>query len=141
MGRKWERKNFKDPDHFYELFLEYVQYNETDTLTKRDVVRSGDRAGQLLSIQINQPLTWAGFETYLQLKGVLMFTKDYRANKNNKYDEYADIISACEAQMYHSKYGGAATNLLNANIISRDLGLIDKVEQSITVEQPLFDLG
>ncbi|QGZ15836.1 terminase small subunit [Elizabethkingia phage TCUEAP1] len=133
-------KAFESPAEFYSLFNDYEAYNMQDTLIKREAVKSGEQAGRIIDVEVNQPLTWAGFETYLQKEGTIMFTTDYRTNKENRYSDYADVISACEARIYHSKYGGAATNLLNANIISRDLGLIDKVENKVVMEQPIFNI-
>ena len=40
------------------------------------------------------------------------------------------VITRAEAVMYSQKFAGAAADLLNANIISRELGLADKAEVS-----------
>jgi len=57
------------------------------------------------------------------------------------YEEREDFIpvtTRARQIIYNQKFEGAATNLLNANIIARDLGLADKQSHSHTVEQPLF---
>lgn len=46
--------------------------------------------------------------------------------------DLSPIISRAEAIIYQQKFGGAAADLLNPNIIARDLGLADKKE----VESP-----
>jgi hypothetical protein len=42
--------------------------------------------------------------------------------------DLSDVISRAEAIIYQQKFSGAAADLLNANIIARDLGLADKSE-------------
>lgn len=60
----------------------------------------------------------------------------------NLYEERQDFIpvtTRVRQIIYNQKFEGAASGFLNANIIARDLGLVDKSENKITVEQPLFD--
>ena len=42
------------------------------------------------------------------------------------------VVSEIEAVIRDQKFSGAAADLLNANIIARDLGLKDKSEQALT---------
>src|SRR5699024_4951501 len=41
-------------------------------------------------------------------------------------DDYSNIVKRVEEVIYSQKFAGAAADLLNANIIARDLGLADK---------------
>lgn len=45
-----------------------------------------------------------------------------------KRDGYAEVVRAVDAIIRNQKFTGAAADLLNANIIARDLGLADKSE-------------
>jgi hypothetical protein len=45
-------------------------------------------------------------------------------------DGFAAVTEAIEQCIKEQKFGGAAANLLNANIIARDLGLVDKKDIS-----------
>lgn len=59
----------------------------------------------------------------------------------NLYEEREDFIpvtTRARQIIYNQKFEGAASGFLNANIIARDLGLVDKSESKIQVEQPLF---
>lgn len=44
--------------------------------------------------------------------------------------DLSDVIARAEAIIYQQKFSGAAADLLNANIIARDLGLAEKNEHS-----------
>jgi len=46
-------------------------------------------------------------------------------------DEFLLVMAQIEDIIYRQKFEGAAAGLLNANIIARDLGLIDKGENTI----------
>lgn len=50
--------------------------------------------------------------------------------------DLSDVITRAEAVIFQQKFSGAAADLLNANIIARDLGLSDKqeVEQNTTLD-------
>lgn len=52
---------------------------------------------------------------------------DYR----NK-DDFSEVVEEIENIIYDQKFSGAAADLLNANIIARDLGLADKNEGTLS---------
>jgi hypothetical protein len=52
----------------------------------------------------------------------------YRQNK-----DFSEVITQIEEAIRNQKFVGASADLLNANIIARDLGLKDKTEHSGTV--------
>lgn len=58
--------------------------------------------------------------------------QNYKANK-----DFFDVISRIEQIIKEQKFTGAAADLLNANIISRDLGLIDQINQTGTTVQKI----
>ncbi len=64
------------------------------------------------------------------------FKSQERVNK----DAYVEVIERIERTIYNQKFTGAAADLLNSNIISRELGLVDssKVDATIKKEMPLF---
>ena len=47
-------------------------------------------------------------------------------------DEYLEVTSHIESIMKEQKFTGAAAGLLNANIIARDLGLVEKSKLEVT---------
>jgi hypothetical protein len=57
-------------------------------------------------------------------------------NEWRNQDDYSEVITRAEEVIYSQKFAGAAADLLNANIIARDLGLTDRreVRQSSTVK-------
>ena len=49
--------------------------------------------------------------------------------RKNRAD-FSEVIAWAESVIYRQKFEGASADLLNANIIARDLGLADKKELS-----------
>ena len=47
-------------------------------------------------------------------------------------NDFSSIVARVEEVIYSQKFAGAAADLLNPNIIARDLGLTDKVQQENT---------
>ena len=53
--------------------------------------------------------------------------------------DFSAIVTRVEAVIYSQKFAGAAADLLNANIIARDLGLTDKKDLSLS--EKVIDSG
>jgi hypothetical protein len=50
-------------------------------------------------------------------------------------NDFSDIVTKAEAVIRSQKFAGAAADLLNANIIARDLGLSDKMQnENLNIE-------
>lgn len=66
----------------------------------------------------------------------------FRQFTDNENKGFSTIIERIEKTIYNQKFTGAAAELLNANIISRDLGLVDKkeVDNSVILKQK-FKVG
>lgn len=135
---KWERKAFTGPDQLFELACEYFERVDKSPYLKQDFIKGGDSAGSIVNLENIRPYTWAGLEAYLFEKGYLSTLQDYKANREQKYDQYVEVIRVIEKIMYDRKFSGAAVGAFNANIIARDLGLSEKSSVTVTEEQPLF---
>ena len=53
--------------------------------------------------------------------------------------DFSAIVTRVEDVIYSQKFAGAAADLLNANIIARDLGLTDK--KDLSVSEKVIDSG
>ncbi len=54
---------------------------------------------------------------------------EYRVKKG-----FSDIVAETEEQIRQQKFEGAAADLLNSNIIARDLGLVDRTSMDANVK-------
>lgn len=131
-------KNLKSPKQLWQAAVEYFDWCDNNPFKMQDFIRGGDAAGTIIELDKMRPYTWMGLEMWLRDNMLIAKLDDYRANKDNRYPEFADTLSHIEQIIRDQKFSGAAAGFFNANIISRDLGLTDKTQNTITVEQPLF---
>ena len=63
---------------------------------------------------------------------------DYAKNDNGRYTDYAPIITRITKNCFVHNFKGASVGLFNPNIIAKKLGLVEKTQTDLKVEQPLF---
>jgi hypothetical protein len=56
----------------------------------------------------------------------------------SKGEDFLQIVTCIGQAIADQKYMYAVCGMFNSNIVARDLGLVDKKEQNVIVEQPLF---
>lgn len=118
-------KKIKTPQRLWELACDYFQMTDDNPLKEeKGFAFQGTVTRE--SFAKMRAYTWDGFEDYLCEKEVIANIDDYKANKDNRYSDYANIIRAIGRIIRNQKFQGAAANLLDPNIIARDLGLVDK---------------
>lgn len=115
---------FNSPEEMKERAFEYFEWLEENSLRESKPFSS---QGEVIYGEISKmrPATQHGLCVFLNI-GVSTW-HDYK-----KKPEYSEVTSVIESVMYEQKFSGAATGLLNANIIARDLGLKDGSDIDIT---------
>ena len=82
--------------------------------------------------------TLGGFLLYV--KASESYLRVFKHNLKGKTDkvskDFLTVIRDIEQTIYNQKFTGASADLLNANIIARDLGLADKQEVTEVQEEP-----
>jgi hypothetical protein len=103
----------------------YFNWCDLHPWWKNEPIKSGERAGKVMKVAIARPYTLTGLCIYLNASA--NFWKEFRKNKKLTED-FLVVIEDIEQVIYTQKFEGAAVGAFNANIISRDLGLIEKSE-------------
>jgi len=127
-------KYIETPEKLLEHFMNYVKWAKDNPRKKEDYV--GKDAIRVYR-ELERPLTWVGFECWLFDNGIIAELKDYEQNKDERYTNYAPIISRIKQAIETDQFEGATVGQYNHNIIARKLGLIEKSETTnkvITVE-------
>lgn len=129
-------KIFSLPEILWESACEYFEWCDNNPLLE-DTIQKIKINGVGEEIR-HEPLpkmrayTWEGLELFLDIGSL----REYKTNPD--YKDFSQVISRIERIMYNQKFTGAASGFFNPSIIARDLGLADKSETKVTVEQPLF---
>lgn len=120
-----KHKYIETPEHLLQYFKEYQQYCKDNPILKEDYV--GKDAMKVYR-QLERPLSWVGFEAYLYDMEIIGDLSDYERNRDEKYSDYSAIITRIKAYIKNDQFSGATVGIYKENIISRMLGLVDKVE-------------
>jgi len=135
MGRP---RKIKSPEHLAELARDYFKWVDEHPIITYEVIRGGNRGGEVVPVQKDRPYTWAGLEDYINDRVGLTTLDDYKTNYRNAFPDYAPVVRSIGAKMFRQKFEGATVGMFQHNIIAMELGLANKVEQKVSVEQPLF---
>lgn len=112
---------FTDPDDLWQACCEYFQWNEDNPLYEMKAF-SYEGCVTQEPIAKMRALTIGGLCLFLDIDETT-----WRGWKRDRSD-LIPIITRAERVIYKQKFEGASADLLNANIISRDLGLANKTE-------------
>lgn len=121
-------KLFETPELLYEAACEYFQWCDKHPLKEQ---KAFSYQGKITRTTLNKMRAYT-------LKGLCLYLKCsesyFRAFKStadeNKDEDFLTVIEEIENIIYTQKFEGAAADLLNSNIIARELGLADKYDHS-----------
>lgn len=135
---KGHGKYIETPEKLWELFLQYVAKEKSNPWTKVEYVgRDGRREDTPLMV----PITFEGFECWLQDEGLVSDLSSYERNKDNSYADYVPILTRIKQNCFVQNFKGAAVGAFNPALIAKKLGLIEKQEVTQKQEQPIFGDG
>lgn len=109
---------YEDPETLWEDCKEYFEWARSNPLKEEKVFHN---SGEVTRTEISKmrAMTLKGLCLYLGI------SQDTWRNYREKED-FFEVTTRAEAIIYSQKFEGAAADLLNSNIIARDLGLKDK---------------
>lgn len=130
-NRFWEARSshgrnpiFEDTDQLWSACVEYFEWVEDNPLKEEKATQF---QGEFIKTDLNKmrAMTIGGLCIFLDI-----CQETWTNYRNN--DDFLGVTSKAEEIIRNQKFSGAAADLLNANIIARDLGLSDKQDQTIS---------
>lgn len=115
---------FKTPEELWSASCEYFQWVENNPLWEEKLF---SYMGEVTrdTIYKMRAMTISGMCLFLDI------SEDTWANYRRKQD-FTEVCTQVENVIYNQKFAGAAADLLNGNIIARDLGLRDRQEINLS---------
>lgn len=108
-----------NPAIMLEAAGEYFETVDNDPWLKNEAIKGGNKAGDIVKLPTQQPYTIKGLCHFLDI--------DHNTWLNYKErEEFKPAMTKIEDFIYNQKFVGATVGAFNANIIARDLGLVDK---------------
>lgn len=129
-NRFWEARSshganpkFKEPSDLWDACLEYFEWVEKNPLKEARVAQKKG-SPTIIKLDKMRAMTIMGLCVYLDI--VEATWRDWRDNR----EDLSLVITRVEQIIRTQKFEGAAADLLNPNIIARELGLADKKEHT-----------
>lgn len=132
MGKK---KYIETPELMWDYFLQYKKYVKDNPIIVKDWV--GKDATDVYR-EKEKPLTIDGFECWCYDNDIISDLSQYFANTEQRYTEYQTICSRIRKAVRTDQIEGGMAGIYNPSITQRLNGLVDKSEQTVKQEQPLF---
>lgn len=143
-NQQWQRrskhgpdKTFKSPALLLQAFNDYYVWNNENPLKEQKamVTSNGTGAGsdiEYAELNKMRAMTIIGFCLFCGVNSEYWRTFKHQLKENSVntpalLSDYNSVIKFIEDAIYTQKFEGASAGLLNANLISRDLGLADKM--------------
>jgi hypothetical protein len=117
------------PAQLWEHFETYVTKEKAQPWIKIEYAgKDGDQKKTPLQV----PITFEGFECYLQDQEVIRDLGDYSANTDDAYKDYVPVIARIRNNCFVQNFKGASVGMFNAAIIAKKLGLIERINQNVS---------
>lgn len=118
-------KIFADATAMWEAAVEYFEFTDSRKWEKQDWV---GKDATPVTRKTDTPYTLTGLCLFLDVntKYLNEFKKNLDVGSNEAHKDFSEVITRIEGIIYTQKFEGATVGAFNANIISRDLGLMEK---------------
>lgn len=128
-NRFWELRSkhgrdkiFESPEMLWKSACEYFEWCEENPWQEQDWV--GKDGDEVVKNKV-RPFTLSGLCVYLDCAEITL--REY-----GKKEDFSAVYTRIEQIVRTQKFEGAATGFFNANIIARDLGLVNKTETELS---------
>ena len=134
----WNRRSkhgrdtlYKNAELLWEAACEYFKSVDDDPFVCEETYTRG-KTKDVKKTMHKKPYTLAGLCLYLDCSRG--YFKEFKESRDKvKHKDFMLVITRIEETIYAQKFEGASAGLFNTNIIARDLGLVDKVENTNTI--------
>lgn len=150
------RHNFDSPEEMWQKALNYFKWCENNPLYKTEQMKNPDKtpividsetpvvpAERLIEIPLKRAFTWAGLSLFVGV-GQGYFRKIKSIGEVNETSKpWLEVVSRIDSAIYTQQYEGGAAGQLNASIVARGIGLVDKTETKVetTEVRKVFKIG
>ena len=123
-------KIFATPEIMWEAACEYFQWCIDNPLIEVDY-----RGTKKVELPRMRAFTIQGLTAYLHVNTVYFndFYLGLTEKTDNQSKDFSKVIGEIRETVYRQKFEGASAGFLNANLISRDLGLADRKHHEGTI--------
>lgn len=140
----WKRRSkhgrdklFATPELLWEAACEYFEWCDNNPLKEEKVFHS---QGVITSHDASKMRAYTLTGLCLYLDCNTQYFNNFE-NNNKESKDFSVIITRIRETIYTQKFEGAAAELLNPNIIARELGLSEKSETKVDFDYDNVEIG
>jgi len=126
LANNWKKPKSYQPDEFLDKAIEYAKWCEDHPLYESKLFGTGLK-GKVSKMRV---MTIQGFCCYANINSSTFYEYE-------KQEAYSKIIRGIRDIFEANALEGAASGLLESNIVARLLGLVDKQERKVTNLEPV----
>lgn len=119
-------KYIESPDKMWELFSLYKKNVKESPIIIKDWV---GKDSEEVYREKERPLTFIGFQNWLDDNEIISDVTDYFENKNNSYLDYVRICSRIKRNIQDDQICGGMVGIYNPSITQRLNNLVEKIQQ------------
>lgn len=122
-------KIFSSPEEFLNEAYKYFENADKSPWYKNEAIKGGPDAGKIIKIPTQRPYSAKALCIFLGI------TEDtFRNYENNeKYQEFFEVFKHVRDIIDANQFEGATVGAYNANIIARQLGLVDRTHNDTNI--------
>lgn len=132
-------KLFATPELLWEAACEYFQWCIDNPLLETKAFNTSKEGVKNHIIPKTRVFTLHGICLYLGCS--TSYFRTFKSTLKEVDKDFLTVITRIEETVYQQKFEGAASEMFNANIIARDLGLTDKKEETKKIKSEDIDLS
>jgi hypothetical protein len=118
-------KAIQSPDILWKHFLDYQKKVKDNPIIVKDWV---GKDANTVHREKERPLTFIGFQNYLDEVGILSVVEQYFENRENRYTDFIGICSRIKRTIKDDQIAGGMVGIYNPSITQRLNGLTDNVD-------------
>lgn len=133
-------KIFATPQIMWDAACEYFEWCDENPLYEIDFKgKDADR----VELPKMRAYTLTGLCLYLHINSLYFnrFEEERKKENTEEAKDFCKVITSIRETLYTQKFTGAAAGFLNANLISRELGLVDKKQTEHSGEVVTSDIS
>jgi hypothetical protein len=124
---------FASPDELWDACVEYFEWVEANPLWEDNIISFRGAATHVPVAKL-RPMTLEGLYIFLDISHACW--QNWREHTD---EDFVAVVTRVEQIIRTQKFSGAVADLMNPNIIARDLGLADRKEHSGPDGAPLIE--
>lgn len=128
-------KYIETPEKMWDYFLAYKEQVKNNPIIVKDWV--GKDAIDVYRPK-EKPLTFVGFQNYLDDQNIITDVTDYFENKDNRYNDYIRICSRIKRNIQEDQISGGMAGIYNPSITQRLNNLAENTNVNAQVNTPIF---